>query len=121
MTRQEASIIIFVIILLVGNIFFAGQYLYKLRELNSLKNTSESCKINAKIVNFSKMFIKSVLRSQNEIDFETRLKLENAVRNTGSKVIMTDWQNFIDSKTESQAQENVKNLLETLINNIQGQ
>ena len=121
MTRQEVAIITFILVLLIGNIFFAGQYLNKAKELKSIKQTAESYKINVKIINFFKLFIEKVLKSENEVDFETRLKLENAVRNTGNKDIVASWQQFIESKTESEAQQNIKGLLEILVDNIQGQ
>jgi NACalpha-BTF3-like transcription factor len=118
MTRQEVFIITFIVILLLGNIFFAGQYLYGLKEIKAIKKVAIIQKNNEKIINFAKLFIKDVLRSENEVNFETRLKLENAVRNTNNKEILSIWQKFIESKSETEAQNNVKDLLEAIINNI---
>ena len=42
---------------------------------------------------------------------ETRLSLENAVRDLKDEEIMAEWQNFIASKTEADAQTSVKKLL----------
>ena len=60
-----------------------------------------------------------MLKAEKEIDFETRLKLENAVRNIGDDEILIQWQKFIESKTEAEAQTGVKNLLDLLVDKIQ--
>ncbi len=78
----------------------------------------ETQEINEKVLEFSKLFIKQVFKAETEVDFETRLKLENAVRNLGDQEIMNQWQKFVNSKTEIQAQIEVKNLLEILVNKI---
>jgi len=119
MTRQEIVIVIFIIILLIGNVFWGGRYLSMSKQLQSVKKTIELQKVNEKVIKFGKLFINGVLRSENEVSFETRLMLENAVRDTGKKDIMSNWQKFIDSKSESEAQQNVKDLLESILNNIQ--
>ncbi len=75
----------------------------------------ESQKTNEKVLDFTKLFIEKVLKAETEVDFETRLKLENAVRNLGDEEILTQWQKFTESKTEAEAQEEVKNLLEMLL------
>ena len=67
---------------------------------------------------FTKLFIGEVLKADSEVSFDTRLKLETAVRNLGDEEILNQWQKFVDSKTEAGAQTEVKNLLEMLINKI---
>lgn len=49
---------------------------------------------------------------------ETRLRLENAVRDLNNEQILAQWQKFTTSKTETEAQTQVKNLLELLVNKI---
>lgn len=119
MTKQEVIIIIFVLILIVGNVFFGGQYFNAEKQLKIAQKSLSNQKANEKVINFSKLFVDEVLRSENEISFEVRLKLENAVRNTNDKNIVAAWQKFIESKTEIEAQNNVKDLLEILISSIQ--
>jgi hypothetical protein len=46
------------------------------------------------------------------------LKLEYAVRDLADGEILKQWNEFVNSKTESEAQEQVKNLLELLVNKI---
>lgn len=107
-----------VLLLLAGNIFFAFGYSSLKSEINENNIVLENRTINDKVLDFTKLFIEKVLKADDEVDFETRLKLENAVRNLDDKEVLSQWQNFIDSKTEVQAQEEVKNLLELLINKI---
>ena len=70
-------------------------------------------------MNFTKLFITQVLRADGEVDFETRLKLENAVRELNDQNILAQWQKFVESETEEEAQEEVKNLLGMLVNKIE--
>jgi hypothetical protein len=53
------------------------------------------------------------------VDFDTRLSLENGVRDLKDPEIMAEWQNFTGSKTEADAQNSVKKLLEMLVDKIQ--
>ncbi len=78
----------------------------------------ETQKTNEKVLEFAKLFIEKVLKAKTEVDFETRLKLENAVRNLDDEEILVQWQKFTESKIEAEAQEEVKNLLEMLVNKI---
>lgn len=67
---------------------------------------------------FAKFFIEKFLKAETGVDFETRLKLENAVRDLKDEEILAQWQKFAESKTEIDAQAEVKNLLEMLIDKI---
>ena len=111
-------LIIVVLVLLVGNIFFWLRYSATQKELLKTTQALETQKINEKILDFTELFIDKVLKAEWEIDFETRLNLENAVRNLGNEEILNQWQKFTGSKTEVDAQMEVKNLLEILINKI---
>jgi len=117
MTKQKITFII-VLILLFGFGFFSYQYFTLKRELDTTLATLNTQQINEKVLNFTKLFIEKVLKVETEVDFETRLQLENAVRNLEDDEILNQWQKFVDSKTESEAQNNVKTLLELLVNKI---
>ena len=117
--KQRIFIIIVIGALIIGNVFFALNYFPMVKELNELKNTQTKTEVNKKVVDFAEMFIKKVLEADKEVDFETRLSLENAVRELKDEEIMAGWQNFISSKTEADAQNSVKKLLEILITKIQ--
>lgn len=110
--------IIFIIVLVAGNIFFGGKYILSQKEFNQEKVVLEKQKLNEDILNFTKLFIEKVLKTETEVDFETRLMLENAVRNLDDKDILKQWQEFVASQDENEAQEKVKDLLSILINKI---
>ncbi|MBU2539599.1 hypothetical protein KJ786_00335 [Patescibacteria group bacterium] len=110
--------IIPVLILLVCVVFFGYKYFVLQKELETTKVALKIQRTNEKVLEFAKLFIEKVLKAETEVDFETRLKLENAVKNLGDEEILGRWNKFIESKTESDAQENVKNLLELLVDKI---
>ncbi|MBI4837445.1 MAG: hypothetical protein HY813_03535 [Candidatus Portnoybacteria bacterium] len=111
-------ILILILILLAGNIFLGVKYISLVKELRQTQAALQTQTTNEKILEFSKLFIKEVLKAETEVSFDTRLKLENAVRNLGDEEILNQWSKFVESKTEVGAQEEVKNLLEILINKI---
>ena len=113
--------IIVLVILLIGNIFFGTKYFATQMDLRQAREALEIQRVRGNVLGFTKMFIATVLKAKTEVDFETRLKLETAVRNLNDQEILAQWQKFVDSKAEIDAQENVKNLLEILVNKIQVQ
>jgi len=116
--KNPNRILILILVLLLGNVFLGVKYFSVAKELRQTKTLSEAQKVNNKVLEFSKLFIEKVLKTKTEIDFEMRLKLENAVRDLGDNEILVQWSKFIESTTEANAQEEVKNLLELLINKI---
>lgn len=116
--KKSQIIFVIILVLLAGNIFFAVKYLAVQNEFRQTQVALETQKTNEKVLDFTKLFIEKVLKSKTEVNFETRLKLENAVRNLDDKEILSQWQKFTESKTETEAQNQVKNLLELLINKI---
>lgn len=118
---DKIIIIAIILILLAGNIYFGFRYFSVLKELKETKAAMEVPKINEKILSFTNLFITKVLKAENEVDFETRLKLETAVRDLNDEEILNQWEKFTESKTEADAQIEVKNLLEMLVNKIRVQ
>ena len=118
MSKLKIVYIIILVIFLVSNLFFAFRYSAVQKELEEIKTPLEIQEINTKVLNFTKFFIEKVLKAEEEVDFETRLRLENAVRDLGDQEILAQWQRFVDSENESQAQQEVKNLLELLVTKI---
>lgn len=110
--------IIVVLILLAGNIFLAVKYFTIQEELKQAQIDLSAQRVQDKALNFTKLFISNVLKAEGEIDFETRLKLESAVRELGDEEILDKWKLFVNSQTEEYAQNSVKELLETLVNKI---
>jgi Na+-transporting NADH:ubiquinone oxidoreductase subunit NqrC len=117
MTNKK-TILIIILLLLAGNVFLGLKYSAVQKELKLAQASLETQKTNEKVLDFAKLFIEKVLKAETEIDFETRLKLENAVRNLDDEEILEQWNKFVNSQTESEAQNQVKNLLELLANKM---
>jgi len=115
------SLVIVMLILLAGNLFFGMKYFAVQKELRQTQTALESQKTNEKVLDFSKLFIEKVLKGAEEISFEDRLNLENAARGLNDEEVLTQWNKFIESKTELEAQREVKNLLEMLVGKIKTQ
>jgi hypothetical protein len=117
MKKEIFFILILVVLLVITNVFW---YLYysKLKIAIQNQKTVNPPQFNEKVLDFLSLFIKKVLKAENEVDFETRLKLENYVRQIGDKDILDQWNKFINSQTETEAQKNVKDLLELLAKKI---
>jgi hypothetical protein len=103
------------VIIILGFVGFSYQ-----REIDRLTTISNQEYTNQQTLNFLEIFIKKVLKSDKEVDFETRLKLENAVRDLKDDKILAQWQSFVNSKDELEAQNNVKDLLELLVVKVRG-
>jgi len=121
MTRQKIILTFVILLLVAGNVFLGYKYFVEQKQIQQNQTSLETQKLNDKILDFSKLFIQKVLKAQNEVDFETRLKLENAVRDLADDEILAQWEKFTGSKTETEAQDNVKLLLELLVNKIKTQ
>ena len=116
--NKPKTILIIILILLAGNVFLGVKYFSVVKELRQTETLLQTQTTNEKVLEFSKLFIKEVLKAETEVNFDTRLKLETTVRNLGDEEILNQWQKFVDSKTEAGAQEEVKNLLEVLLNKV---
>lgn len=110
--------IFIVLILLASDVFLIAKYKALQEELKETQSVLKVQNFNEKVLDFVKLFIAEVLKAETEINFETRLKLENAVRNLGDAEILEQWNKFVNSKTETEAQNQVKNLLELLVKKI---
>ena len=115
MRKRKLVIIVIIILSLVANIFL-GINLF----IENKKNIEIQQKIhlNTKVLDFANIFINKVLRAEGEISFEDRLKIENAVRDTQDNDIYDEWQKFVGAKTELEGREEIKNLLQLIVNKI---
>lgn len=105
-------VLVAVVIVLSVQLYIANQ------SLTIADNTVKTFQYDQKILNFTKMFVGKVLKADGEVSFDDRLALENAVRGIDDKTVFDQWQKFINAKTALDAQIEVKNLLELLINKI---
>jgi len=76
--------------------------------------------INKKILDFRNMFTEKILLSNQDIDFDTRLSLETAVRGLNNEEIFSQWKKFTDSQTKEDATFQAKKLLQILIKKTSG-
>lgn len=79
------------------------------------QNICQQRQINARVLDFRNMFTEKVLLSDQEIDFDTRLVLENSVRSLNDAEIFSQWEKFTESATKEEATAEAKKLLELLI------
>ena len=119
--NNSKIILIVALVLLAGNIFLGVKYISLAKELRQTQASLENQNINEHVLSFTKLFIQEVLQAETEVSFETRLQLENTVRNLDDAEVLAQWTQFIESKTQEEAQDNVKNLLEMLVSKIKVQ
>lgn len=103
-----SAIIIFLAIL---NIILLSAYLSRGAELQKVQNAVINIEHSRNVLAFQKLFVEKVLKSDGEVDYDTRRELEQAVGKTNDDVVISAWNEFISAKTEEQAQAKVKELL----------
>jgi len=118
MVNKRNILIIIFATLAVSSAYFAVKYSIVKSELKEVKSQVEVQTTDTKMLNFMRLFIKDVLKADQEVSFETRLQLENAVRDLEDQEVLAQWQRFTEASTEAQAQTEAKNLLEMLADKI---
>lgn len=118
MKKQKTILTVAILLLLGSNVYFIAGYFSSQKELRQTKSSLEAIQSKKKYLDFNKMFIEKMLKTEGTVDIEARLELETAVRNLGDAEVLTQWKKFIDSSTEKDAQAEVKNLLEMLANKV---
>ncbi|MBI1866597.1 MAG: hypothetical protein HY005_00755 [Candidatus Staskawiczbacteria bacterium] len=118
MQKQKIILITIIFILVAGNIFFGVSYFFAQKDIKTTEQQLKNQQNNIKIINFTKLFIEKVLKAEKEVSFEDRLKLENAVRDLNDDEVLRQWEKFIESEAEIEAQNAVKDLLALLVKKI---
>lgn len=118
MTRKTLIFSI-VITLLFAVLAFsvAGNYVSWL-SAKSIAQKANTYRFNEKVLDFTKMFITLVLKTDGGISFDNRLKLENAVRDIGDKSILSQWQKFTKAGSDQEAEQEAKSLFQLLLDKI---
>jgi hypothetical protein len=111
-------LMVVIVLLIAGNFYFACNYFQAKKTALAEAQATARMTFNVKVVGFAKLFAAKVLSADKEIDFETRLQLENSVRATGDQEILDQWNKFTNSESEQEGQANVKKLLELLLNKM---
>lgn len=113
-TLLFSIVTVLLLVVLVFSVVGNCVLLYKAR---SVTEQISVYKHNDKVLNFTKMFVTLVLKSDGDVSFEDRLTLENAVRAIGDKEIFSQWQKFTKS-TDQEAGKEAKNLFGLLLAKI---
>lgn len=115
---KKVLVIAVIFILVATNIVALFGYFSAKQELAKARQEVIRQQVNVKVLNFTNLFIAKVLKAENEVSFEDRLKLENSIRDLNDPELLSQWNKFVDSKTPEDAQKEVKNLLEMLVKKI---
>jgi len=115
MINKKIILTVVILVLVIVDIFFGVSYFFSLKSLRIAEKQLSTQQNNVKIVKFTQLFISKVLKAEKEVSFEDRLKLENTVRELNDNEVLVQWERFTASKTEAEAQFEVKNLLELLV------
>lgn len=110
-----------ILILIAGNLTFGLLWFYAQKELSACQQKIAVQQTNDKTIDFAGLVVEKVLKAQGEVSFDDRLQLENTVRETKDQELLTQWNKFTASKNETDAQNEMKNLLGLLISKIRSQ
>ncbi|MBI4086202.1 MAG: hypothetical protein HY433_03120 [Candidatus Liptonbacteria bacterium] len=118
MFRLRIFLIVLICLLVLTDAIAVNAYLSVKKQLSVSQALTQKNSLNSQVLNFTRLFIERVLQAKGEVSFENRLKLENMVRDLNDPAILQSWNNFVNSKSEQEAQENVKLLLDLLVRKI---
>lgn len=118
MKKINFLVLIFILILLAGNVYLGIQcFLYK-SDLDKIQKNIIAQQINEKNLSFAKLLVEKILQGGSVVSFEDRLKLENAVRDLNDQEIFSQWQKFTNSKSDQETQQTIGVLFNSLLNKI---
>lgn len=109
------AVIILVSALLIG---VTALFILDRIELNATKQNFKAQQVNEKALTFTKLFVEKVLQGDEEVNFEDRLKLENAVRDLNDEEVFLQWQKIVKSQSAAETQQEVGTLLNLLLTKI---
>ena len=110
--NKTVSILIVLLVLL--NIFSWSAYVSRGTEISKLSRNPDGAAQARHILSFQKLFIEKVLSSDGVVSYESRKELEQSVGRSDNDAVIKAWNSFLSAKTESDGQEAVRNLLETM-------
>lgn len=87
-------------------------------QLSTVLSAYNSQQTDSRVLAFTNMFVEDVLMANKEIDFDTRLSLETAVRGLNDQDIFNQWQKFTKAETKEDSSREAKFLLDLLIKKI---
>ena len=119
MSKTSATILIIIIVILAAtNAYAAYKYFASIQALELANRLANVRTTNNRVIDFTKLVIDKVLHADKGVSFEDRLQLENEVRGLNDEQILKKWNSFVGSKTQEEAQNNLRDLLSMLINKV---
>lgn len=120
MQTQKIRLLIIIVISLLSSavVYLSVECFLLAKEVKSAEVGLKVQQTDEKAAFFVKLFIDKVLLSTGIINFEDRLKLENAVRDLNDPDIFIQWQKFTASKNDAETQKIVGNILKMLVDKI---
>ena len=115
---KQKQIYIIITILLLTNLFLGVKYFNASKELKETKIITATQEERTKFTEFNKVFISEVLEAKSEVNYDTRLKLDEMVKDISNKELTAQWQKFTDSQTEKEAQDETVKLLRLLAERV---
>lgn len=109
------------LILLAIASYAVYKYMEVARALESANGMLTQRNVNAKMLLFTQLVLDKVLGASKEVSFDDRLQLENAVRDLQDAAVLHQWETFTGSKTQEEAQGNLRALLSILVRKIRVQ
>ncbi len=116
--NTSKKFVLLVLVLVLTNIIWGVGYFGEKNERRIAEIELAKITQNKKIAAFQKLFVDKVLMANGEVDFDTRVELQNSARDTGDQAVIEAWNNFLSSKTESEGQKRVKELLSLFASRI---
>ena len=110
------GVIIFLILSIAANIGLI--FLYR-KTVSDLAKEQQIRQYNTKLFLFRNLFTENIILSDKSVDFENRLKMEEAARNLNDPEIFSLWQKFAKSQTSEEVNAGAKILLDALIRKTQ--
>lgn len=111
MTKQKLGAIILILVLGTGDVYLSLKQNEMQKQLQTTEAGLVAADAKTPIIEFNQLFVDKVLRAEGEVSFDTRLELENKVRNLNDAEMLEQWNKFVNANTEAEAQTEVKELL----------
>lgn len=119
MNKNLVGILILIILILIAtNLYMVYLNFDYQKKLQVAEDIVTKKQVNDDVINFMRSVIEKVLQAKQEVSFDDRLKLENSVRNLNDPEILNQWNNFVNSKTQDEAQNGLRDLLSIIARKI---
>lgn len=118
MTKRLLILLIIMALLFITLAFCAAGSCVSWLSARAAIHQANNFKYNGKVLDFTKMYVDLVLKTDGKISFDDRLRLENAVRATNDESIIDQWKKFTEATSGQEAGKEAKTLLQLLLNKI---